>query len=230
MTIDTALFVFGLALAISALVLIFRRISQNQALVVLILGVACSVAGAGYLPDFKGAGIEAKIDKKVFDAKGDIAAAIAPINLTVGQLKTELAQVEQSSKTLSDRVNTLHGPSISPSAPSAAPPAPPDNTKTAENGKYVVLIFYRDGRQDDATKLASKLTASGFQVSAINSALSELQIDPQPRGSTFIQPNEKSVAAAERVDEIAKSLLPTSAMSVGTVFNLRRGDIQIYMF
>ena len=88
-TMDMAVFALGICLVIAALILIFRNQSAGgkqssiPAIVLLLLGVASSLSGAGYLADFKGVGIEARIDKKVVDTKTSVNEALGPINLSV---------------------------------------------------------------------------------------------------------------------------------------------------
>jgi hypothetical protein len=65
------------------------------------------LSGAGFLPDLKGAGVEAKIDKKVTEARASGAVDLAPINLSIQDLKQALSKQEEFNKTLSASVDTL---------------------------------------------------------------------------------------------------------------------------
>jgi hypothetical protein len=78
-----------------------------QATIAVVLGVACALAGAGFLPSIKGGGVEAIIDKKVSDTKGNITQALAPINLKSQNLKDRLDGQPNFNKMISDRVDTL---------------------------------------------------------------------------------------------------------------------------
>src|SRR3954451_427010 len=78
---EFAIFVIGVSLIVVSFLLTFLNKVTLQATIAVVLGVACALAGAGFLPSIKGGGVEAIIDKKVSDTKGNITQSLAPINL-----------------------------------------------------------------------------------------------------------------------------------------------------
>jgi hypothetical protein len=178
----------------------------------------------------QGRGIEATIDKKVGDAKIDINQALAPINLAVQDLKNGLAKQAEFNKAISDQMDALTKAANRPAVLTPPPNITAKSTAFAANGNYSILIFYKDQRRQDAVSLTSRLTASGFQASAINSTLEEVRIEQQPDGSTFLIPTAKGQTVIDDVAGITKAVVPNSKVTVGNAYQLRRGDVQIYMF
>ena len=200
----------------------------------MVLGVVCSLAGAGFLASIEApGGVKAsvqQVEQKVNDATQGISQALAPINLGLQNLKDALAQQDQFNKKVSDRIDSLSN-SLAPTTPKLSQPdLYATSASTKANGAFTILIFYRDTRHDDATALLSRLTAAGFQASAINTSLAEVQIEQQPSGSTYIIPTSKGADVVDGVVNIVKATVPASPVKVGNPWPLRRGDVQIYMF
>src|SRR4051794_8897132 len=104
---EFAIFVIGVSLIVVGFLLTFLNKATLQATIGVVLGVACALAGAGFLPSIKGGGVEAIIDKKVSDTKGNITQALAPINLKLQISKDGLDGQPNFNKMISDRVDTL---------------------------------------------------------------------------------------------------------------------------
>ena len=143
-----AIFSLGIALVAAAIILAFRTKSGVQATVAMVLGVVCSLAGAGFLASIEApGGVKAsvqQVEQKVNDATQGISQALAPINLGLQNLKDALAQQDQFNKKVSDRIDSLSN-SLAPTTPKLSQPdLYATSASTKANGAFTILIFYRD--------------------------------------------------------------------------------------
>jgi hypothetical protein len=113
------------------------------------------------------------------------------------------------------------------------PVALPNVTPNPENAKYIVLVFYRPDRFDDAQHIVGALKSAGYNSDAMQSSLNEV-LAPDKRAKTSLI--KTTTAARPIVDDVLKLVKVAIPMNKDFVSifpddaPLQRGSIQISLF
>jgi peptidoglycan hydrolase-like protein with peptidoglycan-binding domain len=101
------------------------------------------------------------------------------------------------------------------------------------------VIFYRDTRAQDASALRDALTKAGLNTEAIASSLTEVHLDQEYDGTTYVIPSDrladKGAALEDCVIKVTQSILPpnlaaTPPLRRGGPGTIRKGDVVIYLY
>ena len=102
-----------------------------------------------------------------------------------------------------------------------------------DNKKYLVLVFYRPERLDDAEHIVGALLLAGYQADARASSLNEVMAPDRSPGVSLIKTTPFALPIVADVNRITQLAIPLRA-SVVTIFpgaaELSKGHIQIDLF
>jgi hypothetical protein len=225
--------IIGIALLAGAAVIIWRRPSENNPLTVMFLtGVALIFLSDQRIQNLKFGTSGVEVTRtQLSDAREDIGKEIADLRSDV-----------EKQKQLLDHL--LDARPDAPDSPNRPPIAPVQERvkaveqKFAENSKYLILIFYRQGQRTAGEALSAALAEQGYKSAAITTDLTEVSIPglSDPRPGTIV------IARARQVPPALAEAIRTKAAEIATKFNLtaplvnndewpfRRGHIQVYMY
>lgn len=102
-----------------------------------------------------------------------------------------------------------------------------------ENGNYNVLVFFRGSRLRDSEHINEILINNGYKSASIQTSLKEVLVSEEPEsGSTVIMPLTGRSVVADRIEDI---LSKSSEINKNNIirwgeYDLKKGDIQIYLF
>jgi hypothetical protein len=228
--------IIGIALLAGAAVIIWRRPSENNPLTVMFLtGVALIFLSDQRIQNLKFGTSGVEVTRgQLSDAQEDIGKQIADLR----------SDVEKQKQLLDLHQHLLDARPAAPDAPNRPAIAPVQERvkeveqKFAENSKYLILVFYRQGQRTAGEALSAALVEQGYKSSAITTDLTEVSIPglSDPRPGTIV------IARARQVPPALAEATRTKAAEIATKFNLiapivnndewpfRRGHIQVYMY
>jgi hypothetical protein len=103
----------------------------------------------------------------------------------------------------------------------------------SENNKYVVRVFYRLGRKEDAERIVGALLSAGYQSGGAASTLDEVITPNRNPDTTLIKTTTQARPAVDAVSRIVRIAIPVKAGAVSTFPEdsaLKSGDIQVLLF
>jgi len=106
-------------------------------------------------------------------------------------------------------------------------------TLNPDNGKYLVLVFYRAARQEDAERVVGALQTAGYRSEAAQSSLDEVIAPSHQPDVTLVKTVTRARPAVDDVARVTKLAIPLKATSVSQLPDdapLQRGDLQIDLF
>jgi hypothetical protein len=231
--VEAVLLAVGILLIVASVTLIFlsRPAPAPTPLVMLFFGVVLCLTETRFksfdIDLFRG---HATIVKdQVPERTSDVAQAIAPLELSITELRKAMAKLQANNESLTSSVNALQT-----KVPIDHPQiASPDINKTSdafrENNQYTIYVFYRTPRRQAAQSLVKGLTEAGFTASSIATSFKEA---PQlaPDGSTWIVPTPtRGTKIADAVAKIALDQgLPN--VEVDEPYQVSRGDVQVFLY
>jgi len=232
---DYFLVAVGTAIVLCAIYLAVRTDKSAVTIALVFVGFVCSVMAAykgQILPSVEGAGWKLSFEQTRNTIIDLNKTDIGPMRSDIQDIRVKLASQNDFDIKITERINGLlqASPSIGTSLVAPDLKAAPVDSR---NGKYATIIFYRDSRLDDATNVRRLLTADGFNASMINSNLDEVTLSPKDPGSTIIDMTSHGNDVVSDVQKIVVKGLGSpenKAVSVQGPFQLRRGDVQIYLF
>jgi len=102
-----------------------------------------------------------------------------------------------------------------------------------DNGKYLVRVFYRAARKEDAENVVGALLTAGYKSDGVASSLDEVVTTNRNPDTTLLKTTTQARPALEDVVKIVKIAVPVKAASVSLFPEdspLRSGDIQVLLF
>jgi hypothetical protein len=106
-------------------------------------------------------------------------------------------------------------------------------TRDVENKKYLVWIFYRQERQEDAEHIVGALLSAGYASNGSVSTLDEVfAMDKRP-GTTLIKTTTLARPVVGEVSKLVEVAIPVKAQFISILPDdapLQRGNIQIDLF
>lgn len=234
------LLVIGVCLIASSITLLFLQREKVSAAILLLPGVVlCLIDVPGVdtvAVNLVGmsASFKRQLAQVVTDTKLDIKQEdTGPIKLDIQKLKDALTKQDTFNKSITLAINKLEANPSNGGPQLSQPNINSTSSSFAANNQYSIFLFYRETRADDSKLLLATLIAAGFQTSAIVTTLAEAQIGPQPDASTFIIPTDKGTAVGSKVEQILRQTLPSprnSAVTLGSPYPVKRGDVQILLY
>jgi hypothetical protein len=113
------------------------------------------------------------------------------------------------------------------------PVALPNVTFNPENAKYVVLVFYRPDRFDDAQHIVGALKSAGYMSDAMQSSLNEVMAPDKRPKTSLIKTTSLARPIVDDVSKLVKAAIPMNKDFVSIFADdapLQRGSIQISLF
>ncbi|HMF20566.1 MAG TPA: TIR domain-containing protein [Pseudolabrys sp.] len=102
-----------------------------------------------------------------------------------------------------------------------------------ENEKYLVLVFYRPDRIEDAQRIVGALRQAGYRSDGSQSTLEEVIAPDKRSGTSLIKTSTLARPVASDVSKIVRFAIPIQATFVSMFPDdvpLQRGNIQIDLF
>lgn len=102
-----------------------------------------------------------------------------------------------------------------------------------DNGKYVVRVFYRLARKEDAERIVGALLTAGYQSGGVASTLDEVVTPNRNPDTTLIKTTTQARPSVDDVSRIVKIAIPVKAGAVSLFpedSTLRSGDMQVLLF
>lgn len=234
------LLIVGISLILASVVLVFLKREVVSAALLLFPGLVICLIG---VPDvdnvaFNLLGIQGsfkkQLDQGLKDTKLDIKQEdTAPLKLDIQKLTDALAKQDAFNKSVTSVLNKMQANTPNAGSTISQPNINSASPSFTANNQYSVFVFFRESRTQDSKALVNALTASGLQTSAILTTLAETQIGDQPDNSTFIIPTERGQKIGEAVRQIVQHNLPpprNDAVTLGGPYQLKRGDVQIFLY
>jgi hypothetical protein len=92
------------------------------------------------------------------------------------------------------------------------------------------LIYFRDGRREEATKLRESLIAQGFPASVVATDFSEFK-EPPPSGTVRLAYRGSAKSEIPKIGDIVKSVVDSDRLVVNPEPSaLSNGQVQVQMF
>jgi hypothetical protein len=106
-------------------------------------------------------------------------------------------------------------------------------TFNTDNQKYLVLVFYRPGRREDARHIVGALLSAGYRSNGSLSSLEEVITPNRNPNTTLVKTTALARPVVEAVANVVRIAVPVKAETV-ILFPedapLQRGNIQIALF
>jgi hypothetical protein len=102
-----------------------------------------------------------------------------------------------------------------------------------ENAKYLVRVFYRAARKEDAERVVGALLSAGYKSDGVASSLDEVVTANRSADTTLIKTTTPARGAVDDVSRIVKIAIPVKAGGVSLFPEdsaLRNGDLQVLLF
>jgi len=102
-----------------------------------------------------------------------------------------------------------------------------------DNGKFVVRVFYRLARKEDAERIVGALLSAGYQSGGVASTLDEVVTPNRNPDTTLIKTTTQARPSVDDVSRIVKIAIPVKAGAVSLFPEdsaLRSGDMQVLLF
>jgi len=102
-----------------------------------------------------------------------------------------------------------------------------------ENGKYLIWVFYRPDRVEDAERIVGALRSAGYQSNGSQSTLDEVVAPDRRPDTSLIKTTALARPIVDDVSKIIRIAIPIKATFVSlfpTDAPLQRGNIQIDLF
>jgi len=102
-----------------------------------------------------------------------------------------------------------------------------------ENDKYLVLVFYRPDRLEDAQRIVGALKQAGYRSDGSQSTLDEVIAPDKRPGTSVIKTTTLARPIADDVSKVVRFAIPIQATFVSLLPDdvpLQRGNIQIDLF
>jgi hypothetical protein len=109
----------------------------------------------------------------------------------------------------------------------------PNVTSNPENAKYVVLVFYRPDRFDDAQHIVGALKSAGYNSDGMQSSLNEVMASDKRPKTSLIKTTTSARPIVDDVLKLVKAAIPMNKDFVSIFPDdapLQRGSIQISLF
>ena len=106
-------------------------------------------------------------------------------------------------------------------------------THNADNDRYLVLIFYRAERKQDAERIVGALRSAGYRSDGSESSLDEILVPDRHPGLTLVRTTALARPIASEVSKVVTLAIPVKASSVSLFPDdvaFQRGNIQIDLF
>jgi hypothetical protein len=106
-------------------------------------------------------------------------------------------------------------------------------THNADNNKYLVLVFYRPERKQDAERIVGALQTAGYRSDAVQSSLDEVIAPDKRPGTTLIKTTALARPIVADVSTVLRYAIPAKASYISLFPDdaaLRQGNIQISLF
>jgi hypothetical protein len=106
-------------------------------------------------------------------------------------------------------------------------------THNPDNNKYLVLVFYRVDRKQDAERIVGALQTAGYRSDAIQSSLDEVLAPDKRPGTTLIKTTALARPIVADVSTVVRYAIPAKASYMSLFPDdapLRQGNIQISLF
>jgi hypothetical protein len=111
-----------------------------------------------------------------------------------------------------------HGPEPPPSGPERSfkviPYSGTGIALNSENGKYQVLVFYRQGRVEDAGRIVGAMRMAGYRCDAAESDLNEVIATDRRPNTTLIKTTSDARPIAEELARVTRLAIPINAAQV----------------
>ena len=102
-----------------------------------------------------------------------------------------------------------------------------------DNGQFLVLVFYRPERQEDAERIVGALRSAGYRSDASQSSLNEVIAPNRNPDTTLIKTTTLARSIVDDVFKVVRFAVPVKASSASVFPDdapLQRGNIQISLF
>jgi hypothetical protein len=102
-----------------------------------------------------------------------------------------------------------------------------------DNGRFLVLVFYRPERQEDAERIVGALRSAGYRSDASQSSLNEVIAPNRNPDTTLIKTTTLARSIVDDVFKVVRFAVPVKASSASVFADdapLQRGNIQISLF
>jgi hypothetical protein len=106
-------------------------------------------------------------------------------------------------------------------------------THNPDNSKYVVLVFYRLERKQDAERIVGALRSAGYRSDGGESSLDEVIAPDKRPGLTLIRTTALARPIVAEVSKVVGFAIPVKSSSVSLFADdvvLQRGNVQIDLF
>lgn len=106
-------------------------------------------------------------------------------------------------------------------------------THNPDNNKYLVLVFYRPDRKQDAERIVGALQTAGYRSNAVQSSLDEVIAPDKRPGTTLIKTTALARPIVADVSTVLRYAIPAKASYISFFPDdaaLRQGNIQISLF
>jgi hypothetical protein len=106
-------------------------------------------------------------------------------------------------------------------------------TLNADNSKYLVRVFYRAARKQDAEHVVGALLMAGYKSDGVVSSLDEVIAPNKTPDTTLLKTTTQARPALDEVSRIVKMAIPVKASGLSLFAEdspLRSGDIQVLLF
>jgi len=106
-------------------------------------------------------------------------------------------------------------------------------THNADNDRYLVLVFYRAERKQDAERIVGALRSAGYRSDGSESSLDEIPVPDRHPGLTLVRTTALARPIAGEVSKVVRLAIPVKASSVSVFPDdsaFQRGNIQVDLF
>jgi hypothetical protein len=103
----------------------------------------------------------------------------------------------------------------------------------ADNAKYLVRVFYRPARKEDAEHVVGALLSAGYKSDGAASSLDEVITPNRNADTTLVKTSTQARPAIDDVSRIVKIAIPVKAAAVSLFSDdapLRNSDLQVLLF
>lgn len=160
-----------------------------------------------------------------FSQAQDVGAEIAPLNGKIVELEKALTIVQADLKRAQESGNSIKPTDEQVKARAVA------EKKFKANSDYTVLVFHSVRSRSTANTVTDAFLKSGYKSSDTETDFSELQkVKPEPN-VIFITYTQKGEEILPNIEESIKLLAPgVEVRRNPRPINLRRGDLQVFVF
>jgi len=171
-------------------------------------------------------GVKAGGVEFTFAQAQDVAALVAPLNARLAELERNMSKAQANDNASQEHVR------VGAAAAGATQPSGAAAEHLRVNAGYTVLVFHRATSHERARAITNQLLQLGYHSSDMETDFSELKAIKPADGLVYMQYTSKGQAVVSALADKLRTWVPqnVTVRTNGSPIELRRGDLQIFVF